>query len=135
MSIFLKKTENHDNPCPDQLHFVPAKVNKDSAANVQDYFEQFVEETAKGSDLLSNSLRGRPINGRKIDVPEGWKGVVYVERKRPLNDETDRVLQPKTTFDNFTYWNYDKTPSRNDAFAQAIQWLTISDVLHAPEKP
>lgn len=134
MSIFLKKSEKKDDECPDQLHFVPAKVNKDSAANVQEYFEQFAEEAAAGSDLLSNSLRGRPINGRKMSVPEGWQGVVYVERRRPLNDETDRVLQQKTTFNDFTYWNYDKTPSRNDSFAQAIQWLKISDVLHAPEK-
>ena len=68
-------------------------------------------------------------------LPPNWQGVVYVERKRPLNDETDRVLQPKSTFDSFTYWNYDKNPSRNDAFTQALQWLEISSVLHSPEPP
>lgn len=135
MSIFLKKAETTNTPCPDQLHFIPAKLNKDSAADVEKYFDQFTEELAKGSDILSNSLRGHPVIGAKMQVPEGWQGVVYTERKRPLNDDTDRVFQQKSTFDNFTYWNYDKNPSRNDAFTQALQWLEISDVLHAPEKP
>lgn len=133
MSIFLKKSDNTDSPCPDQLHFIPAKVNKDSAADVEKYFDQFTDKSSTG-DVLNNSLRGRPIVGAKMNVPDGWQGVVYVERKRPLNDDADRVFQQKATFDSFTYWNYDKNPSRNDAFAQALQWLEISDVLHAPEE-
>lgn len=136
MSIFLKNTDNTENPCPDSLHYIPAKTNKDSVADVGMYFEQFTEEVAETGDtkILTNSLRGRPLTGAKLTLPDGWLGVVYGERKRPLNDDTDRVFQQKTTFDQFTYWNYDKNPSRNDAFAQAQQWLEISDVLHAPEK-
>lgn len=134
MSIFLKTAESTESPCPDQLHFLPARLNKDSAADVEKYFDQFTEETSSGCELLSNSLRGRPVVGAKIQVPEGWQGVVYTERKRPLSDEVDRTFHQKATFDKFTYWNYDKNPTKNDAFAQALQWLEISDFLHAPEK-
>lgn len=133
MSIFLKSSDSADTPIPDRLHYIPARVNKDSAADVAKYFDQFIDESSAGGDL-NNSLRGRPIIGAKMDIPEGWQGVVYTERKRPLNDDVDRVFQQKTTFDSLTYWNYDKNPSRNDSFKQAMQWLEISDVLHAPEK-
>lgn len=134
MSIVLKKSEISETPSSDHLHFIPARINKDSAADVENYFDKFIEQSAEGSEILHNALRGRFLVGQKMDVPAGYQGMVYVERKRPLNDDTERVFQPKNSFNNFTYWNYDKNPSRNDAFTQALQWLEISEVLHAPEK-
>lgn len=137
MSIFLKKvnSEPAGPDSPDRLHFIPAKLSRDSPADVHSYFDRFTEEATKNSEILRNSLRGRPLTGQQMVVPATFQGVVYTERKRPLNDDTDRVFQSRTTFDQFTYWNYDKNPTRNDAFAQALQWLEISDVLHAPEEP
>lgn len=35
-------------------------------------------------------------------------------------------------FKEFTYWNYDKIPSKNDAFEKALDWMELSDVLHEP---
>lgn len=134
MSILLKNSDAAPaTPTSERVHFIPARLNKDSAADVDKYFDQFTE--AQSSDILTNALRGRPMIGAKMDIPEGWVGAVYSERKRPLTDDVERVFHQKTTFDSLTYWNYDKNPSRNDAFTQALQWLEISDVLHAPEKP
>lgn len=62
MSIFLKKVDSIENEGTDLLHYIPAKVNKDSAADVENYFEQFTENIAEGTDILQNSLRGRPVS-------------------------------------------------------------------------
>lgn len=134
MSIVLKEPENSESLSTESLHYIPVKVNKDSAANVEKYFDQFIDKNPE-SDVFTNALRGHPVIGAKMELPKNWQGVVYQERKRPLSEDADRTFHKKGTFDSFTYWNYDKNPSRNDAFAQALQWLEISDVLHAPENP
>lgn len=83
--------------------------------------------------MLRNSLRGFPLVGKELSVPNNYKGVIFTEKKRPLLDDQDRIFQFKTAFENFTYWNYDKIPSRNDAYLQAMDWLEVSEVLHCED--
>lgn len=65
----------------------------------------------------------------QFSVPEDYQGVIFNENKKPLNEEAERNLKATGTFKSFTYWNYDKTPSRNDALAKVVDWIDISDVV------
>lgn len=79
--------------------------------------------------VFTNALRGYPLRGVKFSVPEGYQGVIFNENKKPLNEEAERNLKATGTFKSFTYWNYDKIPSRNDALAKVVDWMDISDVV------
>lgn len=56
-------------------------------------------------------------------------GLVLQETRKPLDEEADRILRVKGTFENFTYWNYDKVPSAADGYNQALQIVDIAEVV------
>lgn len=78
---------------------------------------------------MKNSLRGYPLDGCKMKLPENYEGVVYQETKRPLVESTKRFFKTKGIFSEFTYWNYDKEPSNNDALKQALVWNDFANVV------
>lgn len=46
-------------------------------------------------DELSGIFRGHPLDGVKMDLPEGYTAVVVTEAKRPLAEDADRRFQVK----------------------------------------
>lgn len=78
---------------------------------------------------MKNSLRGYPLDGCKMKLPENYQGVVYQETKRPLVESTKRFFKTKGIFSEFIYWNYDKEPSNNDALKQALVWNDFANVV------
>ena len=73
-------------------------------------------------------MRGYPIKGTEIKLPENIKGFIVREEDEKLQiDNNDRVLKLSGKFDKFMYWNYDKNPSENDGYRKAMHWLKVSD--------
>ncbi|XP_017124333.1 uncharacterized protein LOC108144180 [Drosophila elegans] len=115
------------------LHYLPAKIDGDGEANVEEYFNNYTREaTDFGNGILTNALRGYPLVGEKLKVPEGYRGLVIQETEKPINESSDRQLRLTGVFEDFTYWNYDKVPSNGDAYRQA---LLLADVAEALSKP
>ncbi|KAH8331387.1 hypothetical protein KR074_002027 [Drosophila pseudoananassae] len=115
------------------LHYLPAKIDGDGEANVEQYFNNYTREaTDYGSGVFTNALRGYPLMGQQLKVPEGFKGIVLQETEKPLSESSDRQLRLTGVFEAFTYWNYDKVPSNGDAYRQA---LIMSDVAQALAQP
>uniref|UniRef100_A0A182K807 Uncharacterized protein n=1 Tax=Anopheles christyi TaxID=43041 RepID=A0A182K807_9DIPT len=117
---------------PMKLQYIPATINGDGPANLEQFFTPYTETQPDGS--LRNALRGYPLNGKETTLPEGYTGVMFQETKKPLSDDDDRTLTFAGAFRNFTYWNYDRLPSRNDPMAKALNWLQLSEVLHGDEE-
>lgn len=79
---------------------------------------------------LVGSLRGYPLAGAKIQVPEGYTGVVVRETRPGLSmEEENRIMKAVCQFNSFTYWNWDRHPSRSDPYQQAMNWTAIADVV------
>ena len=76
--------------------------------------------------VLHNSIRGFPLKGSVFHVPTNYKGVVYKESRKPLDESTQRSFNVSGTFNKFTYWNYDKVPTANDALQKATDWADVS---------
>ncbi|KAM7342321.1 ribonuclease H2 subunit C [Cochliomyia hominivorax] len=112
-----------------KLHFLPAKIQGDGQANVEKYFDPY---TRKDHGILTNALRGYPLQGEILKVPDGYKGLVLQETRKPLDEEADRTLRIKGCFEDFTYWNYDKIPSLSDGYKQALKVLNLAEVLSEP---
>lgn len=79
-----------------------------------------------------NALRGFPLRGKRFTLPAAYSGVIFQETKKPLSADEERNLSFAGAFKEFTYWNYDKIPSKNDAFEKALDWMELSDALHEP---
>lgn len=75
-----------------------------------------------------NSLRGYPLKGAEVDLPDNLQGVVLRENEK-LQIDADRELKFGGKFSKFTYWNYDKNPTQNDAYKKALHWLKVSEAV------
>ncbi|XP_020799709.1 uncharacterized protein LOC110177354 [Drosophila serrata] len=116
-----------------ELHYLPAKVDGDGEANVQEYFNNYTREASEyGTGILTNALRGYPLVGERLKVPEGFQGLVLQETDKPLSESSDRQLRLTGVFEEFTYWNYDKVPSNGDAFRQALVMADVAQALSQP---
>lgn len=76
-----------------------------------------------------NALRGYPIKGIEMKLPENLQGVVLRESEKLQIDGAERELRFGGKFNQFTYWNYDKNPSENDAYKKALHWLKVSEAV------
>ncbi|XP_011630478.1 LOW QUALITY PROTEIN: ribonuclease H2 subunit C [Pogonomyrmex barbatus] len=113
------------------LHLMPCKIYGDEAANVSSFFKPYIRKIdEKHYDC---SFRGYPLQGKKITVPAEYKGMMFMQNKKADIENKERNLYCTGIFSQFTYWNYDRIPSKNDALAAAFDWIDIAKVLHSPE--
>ncbi|CAL7936616.1 unnamed protein product [Xylocopa violacea] len=113
------------------LHLMPCKIYGNESANVSSFFTPYIRKTDDAH--YTCSFRGHPLQGKKIILPSGYKGVTFLEHKKPEVENVERNLYSTGTFSHFTYWNYDKLPTKNDALAAAMDWIDIAEALHSTE--
>jgi len=113
-----------------KIQSLPCKIHADCDAPVSKYFEPYV--TKEENNLLSGSFRGYPLKGKKMELPEGYIGVVLHESIRPTSEKDERKFYLVNKFKDVVYWNWDTIPSKNDAFIKALAWVEIAEVLHSP---
>lgn len=87
--------------------------------------ETYDSKEANGNDdpILAASFRGRPLHGRKVTLPDGFRG--HVVGKDPRS-----ILIPTKKFREFTYWNWDALPRKEDEIIKSLQWIEISKAIH-----
>ena len=76
-----------ENPVPrEHVQFLPCSINFTGETQIQERFNQFTtEDEEKGS--LSNSLRGFPLDGKTVRLPEGFTGLVVESGKSGLTKQ------------------------------------------------
>ncbi|XP_029165484.1 ribonuclease H2 subunit C [Nylanderia fulva] len=114
-----------------ELHLMPCKIHGDEAANVSSYLKPYIRKVDE--EYYDCSFRGYPLQGKKVTVPAGYKGMTFMENKKADVENKSRNLYCTGTFSEFTYWNYDRIPSKNDALAAALDWIDIAKALHSSE--
>ena len=123
-----------------ELQFIPADIRHNGPAEIQTYFGNFIVDKSQHSTdkdqtgHLEATLRGRPLDGEVLKMPEGFKAVVFqaggeVSLGGDSTEKTETMRAIKK-LDEFTYWNYDKKPSGEDKFRQALQFVDLAKVMH-----
>ena len=79
--------------------------------------------------VLINSLRGYPLKGVEMKLPENLQGIVFRENEQLKIEEAERELKFGGKFDSFTYWNYDRNPTENDAYKKLTHYLKTSEAV------
>ncbi|KAF5282256.1 hypothetical protein FQR65_LT14388 [Abscondita terminalis] len=131
MAIHIHGAKQIRSSPDDGIQLMPFKIDVDCEAEVSIYFKPFVKTTEHSN--YSSSFRGHPLVGKKLNLPKGYTGVILNERVAPDTDDSDRNFYIASKFDTFMHWNYDKTPSLNDAIMQVLNvWVDIAEALHSP---
>ncbi|CAG9763502.1 unnamed protein product [Ceutorhynchus assimilis] len=118
-----------------KLQSVPFRIHADCDAPVSTFFEPYVQTGKNDNDKnpnLTASFRGYPLKGRKIELPEGYVGVLLHESSRPSREKDERNFYVVNKFKDMVYWNWDKIPSKNDAYLNVLDWIDVAEVLHSP---
>ncbi|XP_066256044.1 ribonuclease H2 subunit C [Euwallacea similis] len=132
MAIHIQSGKNNFNlnlkNC--KVHSIPSKIHADCDAPVSSYFESNVKTGE--NNVLSASFRGYPLKGSKIEIPKGYVGFVLHESIKPCREKDERKFYVTNKFQEVTYWNWSKIPSKNDPFLKALDWIDIAEALHRP---
>ncbi|XP_002741115.1 ribonuclease H2 subunit C-like [Saccoglossus kowalevskii] len=131
MAVYVDRTslEIDNEEDPSRICSIPCKIGHDGEANVDKYFYSTISKTDAD---MSSSFRGRGLNGKHLDLPDGYTGIVLKEDKKPFLEEEDRHFKVTHKFNKFTYWNWDCLPSSNDAMIKSMLWPTIAKAIHSP---
>ncbi|XP_022195550.2 ribonuclease H2 subunit C [Nilaparvata lugens] len=133
MSIHIKQSKHFDEECgtlnSDVIHYVPCKIYHEGEANVTKYFKTSIKKDENKG--LEASLRGYPLKGTTVDLPKGYKGLILEENGKWI-EGNERTLHVKNKFNSLTYWNWDKVPTKDDAFLSALDWIEIAEAVHSP---
>ena len=113
---------------PQHVQYLPCNIQTSGTTEVEDRFNKFTE-TDPNTSLLTNSLRGYPLEGKVMSLPAGYTGLVVEGGKTGLTSQ-DRDMRATAKFNSMTYWNYDRVPGEGDTFQQAMQWVDVAKVLH-----
>lgn len=125
------------------LHLLPCRIRPDRVAAVggdqtltgpvDRYFCPYEKDaTTTIGDTTAvwrASLRGKPLTGVKLDMPDGYVGVLCscdgnrMDRGDPSDLVADRVTE------RLTYWNWDRVPSREDPLLAAYDWVRVSEAI------
>ncbi|KAL1123857.1 hypothetical protein AAG570_001627, partial [Ranatra chinensis] len=79
--------------------------------------------------ILTSSLRGYPLVGKKLDLPAGYSCVLLTEPFKPRTATQSRTFRAAGMTESITAWNWDKTPSRNDPLISALDWIHIAEAV------
>lgn len=134
-----------------RAQYIPAGIAENVSANVKQYFNNYTYEENGGNGIfflrislrncfliiniffwpvvLKNALRGYPLDGCRMKVPEKLQGIVYQEPLCPMDENAKRFFRAEGIFSEFIYWNYDREPSKNDALKQALEWNDFANVV------
>lgn len=132
----------------EKCHLMPCLIEYDkTTVNAKEYFWPTIKEMKEGGDedqgrdrkvgndantrqqnndpknpILTASFRGRPLQGKKLDLPESYQAQVVI-------NNSDRSKTTKSIKELY-YWNWDEIPNKDDKVVKALQWIELAKVMH-----
>lgn len=131
------------------VHLLPCKIHPGKAvddshtltAPVDRYFRPYAaaapgENGSDGNKSWRASLRGKPLTGVELGMPNGYVGVLCTSgstddrngQDLPAEDPEAGSIVGEVT-KGMTYWNWDRLPTREDPLLAALDWVRISEAI------
>jgi len=104
---------------------LPCTIHFSGKANVAQRFDPYVQKDEGGEN--SAYFRGYPLKGTEIEVPDGYKGIVFTSNS---DGNHGRILKSKSTFEKLTYYNWSSSPSTVDPQQSVHEWLSVAQAIH-----
>ncbi|KAL4998160.1 ribonuclease H2 non-catalytic subunit-domain-containing protein [Aspergillus recurvatus] len=133
-----KDTASSDNCTPNIL---PCRIHHDGPV---ESLNRYWTPTTDEKDVQTAYFRGRRLRGRRVQIPEGYKGVVVAYTDREMPTATDReivsesernepvkVLEKQATFGDYVVWGHEVIPAADDSFVKGVEeWVKFAEVMH-----
>ncbi|VDP91085.1 unnamed protein product [Echinostoma caproni] len=114
-------------------HWLPCYIDADqTSADIESMFisrEQCSD--IDGSPALMASIRGRPVRGKKLDIPKPYVAVL-VQPNGHLVDGEPEPISITQQLESVVLWNLSEAPQVSDKIPSAFLWLHVSDTIHSP---
>uniref|UniRef100_G3MMX9 Uncharacterized protein n=1 Tax=Amblyomma maculatum TaxID=34609 RepID=G3MMX9_AMBMU len=111
------------------VHFFACDIEHRGKANVPAYFSHHVEPIESKPGNFKSRLRGRPLMGRQLDLPDGYSGIIA--RRAGTQSGDSKELYVSGRFDKITAWNWSSLMSE-EKYRQMTEWIAVAQALHAP---
>ena len=129
MSIKLTGTSKDLPAC--KMHHVSVFIDEDKKANIQSFFHP--KQDPEDKEKLTASYRGRLLDGKVIEFPDYYTGLIYEDRGI-ASEDSDNEWKAVGKFDNFTKWYLDSKFTSEQTIDVACQtWpKIIAAAIHDP---
>ncbi|KAL3467416.1 ribonuclease H2 non-catalytic subunit-domain-containing protein [Aspergillus heterothallicus] len=149
-----QRTEsNSEDPKPYTPNILPCRIHHEGPVGALNrYWNPVTDE--KDQNLQTAYFRGRKLRGRRVQIPEGYEGVVVTHTDRELptttaNNATDveveevdgerddpvKVLEKQATFNDFVVWAHETIPPADDPFVKGVEeWVKFAEAMHTEQK-
>ncbi|KAL3476249.1 ribonuclease H2 non-catalytic subunit-domain-containing protein, partial [Aspergillus californicus] len=131
-----------DNCTPNIL---PCRIHHDGPVSSLDrYWTPTPDE--KDKSLQTAYFRGRKLRGRRVQIPEGYEGIVatHTDREMPTTiddtsisgeeaelEEPVKILEKQATFDDYVVWGHETIPAADDPFVKGVEeWVKFAETMH-----
>ncbi len=114
-----------------ELQFIPASIDFNGSEKINDFFTKFIRKAEDGKGHLEATFQGRPLDGEVIDLKsKGLEAVVLQSGVAMNNAAEDKSVRVIKRTEKLTYWNYDRIPSEQDRFQQALNYVQLAKAFH-----
>ncbi|KAL4874125.1 hypothetical protein BDV12DRAFT_159134 [Aspergillus spectabilis] len=135
-----KNQESLNNCTPNIL---PCRIHHDGPVkSLNRYWTPIADE--KDKDLQTAYFRGRKLRGRRVQIPEGYEGVVAAHTDREIpstdngsvseegeRDEPVKILEKQATFGDYVVWGHETIPPVDDPFVKGVEeWVKFAEAMH-----
>lgn len=125
---------------PETMHLLPCKIRPDKVAAdsqtltgpVDRYFRPYAKDattTVGDTALWHASLRGKPLTGVTLAMPDDYVGVLCSGTGDQVDQTDSSDLIADEVTEQLMYWNWDRVPSREDPLLAALDWVRVSEAI------
>ncbi|KAL1977418.1 hypothetical protein VTN31DRAFT_277 [Thermomyces dupontii] len=127
-------------------NILPCRIHHDGPVDLSTRYWQPTKDD--NGEHYTAHFRGRKLRGRRVEVPEGYKGVIATPTDRTLppsiateneglegqeQEEPVKALQQQGTFDSLLVWGHEALPPADDPYVRGVEeWVRFASVMHAP---
>ncbi|XP_075557390.1 uncharacterized protein LOC142589720 [Dermacentor variabilis] len=111
------------------VHLFSCDIKHRGKAKASTYFLPHVEPVDGQPGIFKSHLRGRPLKGRHLTLPEGYSGIVARSAATDTGESSTKQLYVSGRFDKITAWNW-SVPLYEDRCRQINDWIVVNQALH-----
>ncbi|KAE8450391.1 hypothetical protein EG329_006465 [Mollisiaceae sp. DMI_Dod_QoI] len=139
MLAIERKTKDHEGKCTPNV--LPCRINHNGPVDAS---KRYWNPTQTSDGKTAAYFRGKKLYGKKLKVPEGYRGVVLSSTDRILpkpsaqatEDDQDieeepevKIMEEQSNFDNIMVWGHESVPEdAADPYVKGIdEWIAFSE--------
>ena len=112
------------------FHILPAKFINQSSSTLEPVDSYFETQIEKKDEYYHTQLRGRPLNGKKYEIPDNSNiQFGYVEMIKDNNIKNQYTINQTKNIKQYYLWKYDEVIFSNEIMTELNKLVSKFDML------